>query len=108
MLDYEALPLRTAAALFSGLRDDARVKMKLTGTSLSVDRLLRAVIADRLGFLVWAKTADAKHGRNRPASIAAQLMGEANSDSKVRAFRDGAAFERERARIIEEARAWQD
>lgn len=107
MLDYEALPPRTAAALFSGLRDDARVKMKLAGISIPLDRLLRAVIADRLGFLVWAKTADAKHGRNRPASIAAQLMGEIRQDNKVRAFRDGAAFERERARIIGAARAWQ-
>lgn len=107
MLDYEALPPRTAAALFLGLRDDARVKMKISGTSVSLDRLLLATIADRLSFLAWAKTRDAQHGRNRPASIVAAFTGEAGQTDNVRRFASGEDFERERRRILGEAQVWE-
>ena len=107
MLDYEALPPRTAAALFYGLRDDARIKMQLAGVETSVDRLLLALVADRLGLLVWAKTEDVKYGRNRPQSFAERLAGAAKDESDVRSFADGAAFEAARAKIVKEAEQWQ-
>lgn len=102
MLDYEALPPRLAAALFYGLADDSRIKRKMAGVEVGIDTLLRAVIADRLGLLVYAKTKDAQHGRNRPASLAEQLLGGAREKrgSNVRAFADGAAFEAARAKIM--------
>ena len=107
MFDYEALPPRLAAALFYGLRDDARSKLRLAGIKAGVDRLLRAVIADRLGLLLWSRTEDAQHNRNRPASLVAQLTGDDGQRSDVRAFSDGAAFEAARAKILEGSDQWQ-
>lgn len=100
MLDYEALPPRTAAALFYGLRDDARVKMKLSGASVSTETLLLAVIADEARFQSWTKTKDAQKNQNRPSSIVAQLTGGGKKESTVRAFDSAEAFEKERDRII--------
>ena len=74
VLDWRALPLKTAAALAAGLRDDSRIKMKLSGMPADRMTLLTAVIADRLTFLAWAKTKDGAKGRNRPGSILAKLM----------------------------------
>ncbi|MBQ1576663.1 MAG: hypothetical protein IIZ83_06860 [Oscillospiraceae bacterium] len=102
MLDYEALPPRTAAALCYGLRDTARVKMKLAGMQAGFDRQLLAIIADRLGMLWWAKTEDARENRNRPPSILSMLTGE--DDSKhTHSFASPEAFEAARQRIIKEA-----
>lgn len=103
VLDYEALPPLRVAVLFLGLREDARVKMRLAAASVSVDRMISALIADRLGWLVWSKTEDAKHGRNRPTSILEQLI-KPRQEKPVRSFRSGQEFEQERKRIIDEVR----
>lgn len=103
VFDYQALPVRTAAALFWGLRDDARIKRLMAKTPVGVDTLLRAAIADRLSLLVWFQTRDGRAGRNRPASFMAQLMNK-QPDTPVRAFSSGEAFEAARRRILEEAR----
>ncbi len=103
MLDYEALPPRTAAALFAGLRDDARIMLRLAGAKNGTDRLLRACIADRLGLLVWAKTEDGRRARNRPQSLVELLTGDAAEHGGVKAFADGEAFEAARAKLLQEA-----
>lgn len=74
VLDWRALPLKIAAALAAGLREDSRIKLKLSGMPADRMTLLAAVIADRLTFLAWAKTKDGAKGRNKPASILAKLM----------------------------------
>lgn len=63
------------ATFACGLRDDSRVKMRLTDTKVSLDRLLMARIADDAAFLSWTKTKDAQNGHNRPKSILSALMG---------------------------------
>lgn len=103
VLDYESLPPVKAAVLFWGLREDARVKIKLSGASVSIDRMIAALTADRLGWLVWSKTEDARRGRNRPASVLEQLM-QANQEKPVRAFHTGQEFEQMRQQIIEGVR----
>ena len=69
VLDWRALPVRTAAALAAGLRDDARIWMKLTGQRLSMRDTIAAATLDRLSFLAWAKTKDGMNNRNRPQSV---------------------------------------
>lgn len=84
--DWRALPPKTAAALAAGLRDDSRIKMKISGMPVDRMTLLAAVIADRLTFLAWAQTKDGVKGRNRPQSILARLMntgGEPKKDYNV-------------------------
>ena len=45
-----------------------------SGRSTSFNNLLLAVIADRLGFLVWQNTEDGRKGRNKPESIYEKLV----------------------------------
>ena len=73
ILDWRALPLRTAAALSAGLREDSRIKMKIAGMKADQDTLLLAAAVDRLSLLMWAKTKDGQKGRNPPKSIFDEL-----------------------------------
>ena len=91
VMDYRALPVETLAALACGLRPESRSKRRLSGTEIDTDTLLLAVIADRLGLLVWAKTEDGINGRNRPESIAAKLLGEKQAKT-VESYASGEDF----------------
>ena len=44
--DWKALPLVTVARCASGLRDDARIIMKLAGQTISSEKLMLAMITD--------------------------------------------------------------
>ena len=71
IFDYRSLPVKTAATLAAGLREDSRIKMKLTGREVSQDTLLMGVIADRIGLLIYQLGgADG----DPPESIAEKLM----------------------------------
>lgn len=75
ILDYRALPLKTAAALASGLRENSRIMMAMDGRRLPTATLLMAASLDRLTTLAWMKTKDGLTGRNRPASVLDMLTG---------------------------------
>ena len=94
VLDWRTLPLKTAAALSVGLRDNSRVKMKITGVEAGQDTLLLAAAVDRLSLLWWAKTKDAETGANRPKSIFEQLTNRSERDEarKTTAFDSGEDF----------------
>ena len=94
ILDWRALPLKTAAALSSGLRESSRIKMKIAGVQADQETLLLAAAVDRLSLLVWAKTKDGINGRNRPDSIFEKLTGRPEEDKKDEtiAFDNGEAF----------------
>ncbi len=103
VMDWKALPLRTVAALSSGLRDDSRIKMKLTCRSVPSDVALLAAAVDRLSLLVWAKTKDAQHGRNKPDSILAKMLGDGKEEPMKKdfsVFRTSEEFEAARRRAI--------
>ena len=101
ILDWRALPLHLAAALSSGLRDDSRIKMKITGRTAPSDTILLAAAVDRLSLLVWSKTKDAESGINRPESIAAKMLGIGKEENnQYRAFRTPEEFEEARRRAI--------
>lgn len=85
VLDWRALPLTTVAALSSGLRDDSRIKMLITGRSVPTETALLAAAVDRLSLLVWSKTVDCQKGRNKPESILQKLLGtDMGKDEKER------------------------
>lgn len=102
VLDMRALPLKTVAALSAGLREDSRIKLKLSGVSADKDTLLLAAAVDRLSLLVWAKTKDGEKGRNRPQSLFKQLTGqpEENEKEEIEAFQDAEAFQRAWAKAL--------
>jgi hypothetical protein len=99
VLNYRELPVETLAALSVGLRENSRIKMKLSGTKAEPDILLLAAAVDRLTFLAWSKTKDAEKGRNRPRSIVDVITGK-KSENDILAFDTAEEFEAARKSII--------
>lgn len=93
ILDYRALPLKTVAALSSGLRDDSRIKLKISGQKISSDIALLAAAVDRLSMLVWVKTKDGQKGRNKPDSILQKLMGGRQEEEDYMVFQTPEDFD---------------
>ena len=91
--DYRALPLKTAAALSAGLRDESRSKMRASGMKIPTATALIAAAVDRLALLVWMQSEDGAKRRNRPESILARLTKEQNKDDKVEAYNTPEEFE---------------
>ena len=101
ILDYKVLPVETLAALSVGLRENSRIKMKLSGAKVKPDFLLLAAAVDRLSLLVWSKTNDVEKGRKRPKSLVEVLNGK-KKESDVMAFNTAEEWERAKAKIIGE------
>ena len=74
--DYRSLPLKMAATLSAGLRDDSRIKQKLSGAPAGIDTILLATIADRVEAFRYGFSEDASKGVNRPLSLVGALYGE--------------------------------
>ena len=71
--DYSQLPLLKVAVFACGLREDSRIKQKLTKQLVSIDTMLLAGIVDRLSLSLWIQTKDGQKGVNRPKSVVDQL-----------------------------------
>lgn len=76
-------PCDYVATLAMGLRDNSRIKMKASGLRVDFNTLLLAHIADNTAINVYAKTKDAKTGRNKPKSMVEVLMKDPNKEVKV-------------------------
>lgn len=108
--DYKRLPLISVAVFSLGLRENSRIKMKLSGSKISLEQSLLASVADRLGILIWQKTKDGAKGNNVPKSILATLNGEVKEEeeSEARLFISGEEFLKERERLLrKEDNEWQ-
>lgn len=90
--NYRELPAGTVAALAAGLRDNSRIKLKLSGAEYPLETFLLASIADRLAMLLWARTKDGAKGRNRPKLITDALQ-KKNRENEVRGFSKSEDFE---------------
>lgn len=103
--DYRQLPPTRVAVFAVGLKDDSRIKMKLSGQRVSLNTLLLACIADRLSILVWAQTKDGQKGINRPAMLVEALTEKGSRGADVIVFNSGEDYEKTRNRIIKGIRA---
>lgn len=99
VLDYRALPARQAALFACGLRPGARIMQKLSGSSVALDTMLLAVIADAVRILAWQNTRDGMEGRNRPWSITERLAGGGKKKEGL-GFDSPEAFDAWRASMI--------
>ncbi len=92
--DYRQLPLSLVAVFACGLRDDSRIKMKLSGQSVEMKTLLLAGISDKLSTLVWFQTEDGQKGRNRPTMLTDLLTknNDSTADKDVVVFHSGEDF----------------
>lgn len=97
--DYTALSPKYAGVLACGLRENSRIKMKLSEQIVDTSTLLLATIADRIQLLLWQNTEDGQKGRNIPESITEKLLGINNERDHI-VFNTGAEFEAYRERLI--------
>ena len=98
ILDYKKLALNKLAILACGLRDDSRIKLKMSENILSPNQFLLAGIQDRLSLLVYSKTKDAEKGINYPKLILDIL------ENNISGFSSGEDFMKERERIMKEGK----
>lgn len=94
--DYRSLPCKKIAVFSCGLRDDSRIKMKMSGMKITIEQTMLAVTVDRLGLLIWMNSKDGAKGINRPKSMLKEMLsiGEPEKDTIV-SFSSATDFEEE-------------
>jgi hypothetical protein len=73
--DIEELPLHKVALFACGLRDNSRIKLKISGYKFSLETMMITAIFDKLNILLWAKSKDGQNGVNMPKSVFNLLNG---------------------------------
>ena len=101
ILDWRSIPVKLAATLAAGLRDDSRSKLALIGRRVSLDTQIAAGIYDKLAFLAWTKTKQAQKGQGCPAPITPVLLGGEKEEKKPVGFDSAESFERTRQKLLE-------
>lgn len=94
--DLKALPVSTLARLSCGLRENSRIKVKMSGARAPFDTLLMLAVLDELRWLHWSKTKDAQKNRNTPKSMLSQFL---NDDEKITSFKTSDEFEKRLAEL---------
>ena len=93
--DLRAVPVATLARLCCGLRENSRIKMKMSGAKMPFETLLMVAILDELRWLKWSKTKDAQKNRKAPKSMLNKILNE----EKVTSFATAEEFEKRLADI---------
>ena len=93
--DYRSLPLKTVATLSAGLRDDSRIKLKAADTSVGLDTVILAAIADNLTML---RAGMSDKNKSKPFLFSEALQGE-NKRQKAKGFATAEQFEAALRRI---------
>ncbi|WP_308533290.1 DUF5361 domain-containing protein [uncultured Peptoniphilus sp.] len=94
--DFKSLPLTKIAIFAKGLREDSRIRMKMSQSKFNVKESLLAGILDRLTLILYSKTKDAEKGKNYPKL----LLDEAEKKEDLQGFISGEDFEKMREKII--------
>lgn len=97
--DYKAIPPLRVAIFAAGLRENSRIKMKMSKQKVPLEITLIAGISDSLNTLVWMNSADGQKGRNRPTLITS-LLSEQKEKSEAVTFSSGEDFENYRNNLI--------
>lgn len=98
--DYKMLPLTQVAIFAIGLKDDSRIKMKMSGQLVPMETLLLAGISDRLSVLLWRQTKDGQKGRNMPTMVLDTLTLKQEKASDVIVFSSGEDYESKRNELL--------
>lgn len=88
------------ATLSVGLRENSRIKMKLTSSKIDFDSVILASILDNLKSLIWMLSEDGAKKRNRPKSIL-ESINETQTKETVQAYLSGHEFENARLKLLE-------
>ena len=106
--DYKRLPLQLVAVFSCGLRENSRMKMKLSQQTASIETMLLAGISDKLGILLWAQTKDGQKGKNRPISILEKVLNLPKKRKEEVAFASAEEFESTRNQLLRNLKAGGD
>lgn len=99
--DYRQLSPQRVAVFSLGLRENSRIKMKLSNQVVPIDTLLLAGISDKLSTLVWFQTKDGQKGKNRPTMLTDLLnRKEVENKRDVIIFDSGEEFKEVRNQLI--------
>ena len=99
--DYRQLPASLVAVFSYGLKDDSRIKLKMSNQAVPFETILLAGILDKLNILVWFQTKDAEKGKNRPSSIVESItQTNKKEDSDIVGFESGEEFTYMRKRLL--------
>ena len=91
--DYKSLPVSLVATFSCGLRDESRIKMKISDTKVSMNTVLLTCILDKVNWIAWSKTEDGHRNANHPKSILSLLLGQSDGDKDVLVFNDSDDYE---------------
>lgn len=97
IFSFNEIPLTVLATLASGLRENSRIKQKISGEKLSFEQMVNIGILDCLRILTWQNSKDGAKNRNRPKSILKQFTKEKKTD--VISFDSAADFELARNKL---------
>lgn len=103
IFDYRSLPARTAAMLSAGLRENSRIKLKMSGTKAPVDTLLMVAVFDRINHLIWMRTEDGHKGINHPVPLMKSFVDQDDPDDHE-SFETGNDFDQAREALLKNAR----
>lgn len=95
IFNYRSLPIKTVATLSAGLRENSRIKMKMSGLKVDQNTLLLATIADRAGGIIYMLG-----GLNEPPPSFVEQLCEDVPDNDMEIFDSIAEFEEARRKII--------
>lgn len=95
IFDMRALPASLLATLAAGLREDSRIKTRLSGGKVPQSDLFLAAAVDRLSLLVWMLSKDGQNDANRPKSVLEALLGVPEQESDIERYDTAEDFEAE-------------
>lgn len=102
--DYRSLSPRMAAVFSCGLRNNSRIKKKLSGREYDIDNtLLNVMIYDCVNWLRWTKTQAAHDGGDPPEPMLNKMLGyeDSSENTDVQTYDSAEEFEAARRRILE-------
>lgn len=94
--EFEKFSLNKIAIFAKGLREDSRIRMKMSQSKFNAKESLLAGILDRLTLILYSKTKDAEKGKNYPKL----LLDEAEKKEDLQGFMSSEDFEKMRRKII--------
>ena len=96
--DYKALPVETLAVLASGLREDSRIRMKMSGMAYVPLELLAAKCTDSLAYILHVLSAD--NHMTPPKRVMDYIIHPTEKPRETAGFRSGTDFEAARRKLI--------
>ena len=101
VLDWRALPVKTAATLAMGLGPDSRIMRKFSGVKWPLETLLLAMLLDTNRAISWQLVNEkGRRGHRPPKSILKLLLGE-KEETETAGFDNADDFMRWRASMLE-------